>query len=143
MFDRLHQHFNRLADEVERAMIADKSEQRPPNYKQCPNGRRNGPLPARCRNKENPRQPTPRLHAGILRGLHPIFSSPSSPLPPHALELPGGRLLLGRLFNCHELAALFVALGPGHRACELRLQLRALLHRTLPSVVPYWLVGRH
>jgi predicted nucleotidyltransferase len=24
MFDRLHQHFNRLADEVERAMIADK-----------------------------------------------------------------------------------------------------------------------
>ena len=48
---------------------------------------------------------------------------------------------LGRLFHCHELAALLVARGPGRRAAECRLELRPLFDRTFARIAANRLIN--
>jgi hypothetical protein len=52
-------------------------------------------------------------------------------------------VLLGRLFHGHELTAILVTLSPGRRPSELRLELRALLNRSLPRIVSNRLIHRN
>jgi hypothetical protein len=52
-------------------------------------------------------------------------------------------ILRGRLFHRHELAALFIALGPGRRAAKLGLDLRSLLGRAFARIVADGFVDCH